>query len=346
MRNRKVVKKFGIRSAVALAVITAAPFLGAQAVVSADPAPSTSTEKTSHVVRTQKLDGRQQRMFVYSAAMDREIELRVLTAADNSAPRPTLYLLNGAGGGEDTATWYRQTDAVEFFSDKNVNVVTPMQGAFSYYTDWKNDDPVLGRNKWTTFLTQELPPVIDAALGTDGVQSIAGISMAGGSVLSLAQSAPGLYSSVGAYSGCAQTSTNPGSTYVKMVVESRGNGKVENMWGPVGDPLWLENDPIVNAEKLRGTPLYISSGSGIPGHHDRLDGQGINGNWNTYANQMILGTIIEAATNQCTHALQGRLNELNIPATYDFTPTGTHAWPYWQDQLHKSWPVIAGPLGA
>ncbi|QNG19937.1 esterase family protein [Rhodococcus triatomae] len=338
-----VVRKFGIRSAVALAAITAAPFLGTQAIASADPA---SSDQASHVVRTQKIDDRQQRMYVYSAAMDREIELRVLTPADDSAPRPTLYLLNGAGGGEDTATWYRQTDAVDFFADKNVNVVTPMMGAFSYYTDWKDDDPVLGRNQWTTFLTQELPPVIDSALGTNGVNSIAGISMAGGSVLSLAQAAPGLYESVGAYSGCAETSTNPGRAYVSMVVESRGRGKVENMWGPEGDPLWLENDPIVNAEKLRGTTLYVSTGSGLPGHHDRLDGQGINGDVETFANQIILGSVIEAATNQCTHKLANRLNELGIPATFDFQSTGTHAWPYWQDQLHKSWPVIAGPLGA
>ncbi|MDJ0114615.1 alpha/beta hydrolase-fold protein, partial [Rhodococcus erythropolis] len=79
-----------------------------------------------------------------------------------SEPRPTLYLLNGAGGGEDRATWQRQTDVNEFFADKNVNVVTPLEGAFSYYTDWVNDDPSLGRQKWQTFLTQELPPVIDA----------------------------------------------------------------------------------------------------------------------------------------------------------------------------------------
>ncbi|GAA3184792.1 hypothetical protein GCM10020255_080840 [Rhodococcus baikonurensis] len=73
--------------------------------------------------------------------------------ADTSAPRPTLYLLNGAGGGEDSATWEGRTDVLDFFADKNVNVVTPLEGAFSYYTDWQKDDPVLGRNKWQTFLT-------------------------------------------------------------------------------------------------------------------------------------------------------------------------------------------------
>ncbi len=147
---------------------------------------------------------------VHSDAMGRDIPLEVILPADTSAPRPTLYLLNGAGGGEDSATWEGRTDVLDFFADKNVNVVTPLEGAFSYYTDWQKDDPVLGRNKWQTFLTRELPPVIDAQFGTNGVNAIAAISMTATSVLNLAISAPGLYRSVGAYSGCAETSTQPG----------------------------------------------------------------------------------------------------------------------------------------
>lgn len=118
--------------------------------------------------------------------MGRDVPLRVRTPADTSAPRPTLYLLNGAGGGEGQATWDARTDIDEFFEGKNVNVVTPLDGSFTYYTDWERDDPVLGRNKWTTFLTQELPPIIDATFGTTGVNAIAGLSMSGTSVLSLA----------------------------------------------------------------------------------------------------------------------------------------------------------------
>ncbi|NLU83125.1 alpha/beta hydrolase family protein [Rhodococcus sp. HNM0569] len=283
---------------------------------------------------------------VHSDAMGRDIPVKVLRPADDGAPRPTLYLLNGAGGGEDAANWFDRTDVVDFFADKNVNVVVPMEGAFSYYTDWERDDPELGRNKWTTFLTRELPPRIDAQLGTNGVNAIAGISMAGTSVLSLAEAAPELYRGVAAYSGCAETSTDLGQLYIKLVVESRGGADTENMWGPLDGPGWAANDPIVNAEKLRGLALYVSSGSGIPGPHDRLDGPGIDGDVYTYANQMILGTTIEAAVNQCTHALAARLGELAIPATFDFQPVGTHAWPYWQDQLHKSWPMLGGVLGA
>ncbi|TXG92921.1 esterase family protein [Rhodococcus rhodnii] len=325
--------------------ITAAALAAGTALAVAPAATAQPSTGTSSLVRTDERGERQLDITVYSAAMDREIPLRVLTPADTSEPRPTLYLLNGAGGGEDAATWDAQTDVVEFFADKNVNVVTPTAGAFSYYSDWEQDDPVLGRNKWTTFLTQELPPIIDETFGTTGVNSIAGISMAGSSVLSLAQAAPDLYRSVGAYSGCAQTATQPGRMYVDLVVEGRGGADSENMWGPKGGPGWIANDPTANAEKLRGLEIYVSSGTGIPGPYDALSAPGIDGDTDEFTSRMIMGTVIEAAVNQCTHTLAGRLGELGIPATFDFQPIGTHSWPYWQDQLHKSWPILAGPLG-
>ena len=45
---------------------------------------------------------------------------------------------------------------------KHVNVVMPVGGKFSMYTDWNADDPVLGRNKWQTYLTKELPAAVNA----------------------------------------------------------------------------------------------------------------------------------------------------------------------------------------
>ncbi|MCJ0906142.1 alpha/beta hydrolase family protein [Rhodococcus sp. ARC_M6] len=283
---------------------------------------------------------------VHSDAMNRDISLEVILPADTSSPRPTLYLLNGAGGGEDNATWEARTDVLSFFADKNVNVVTPMEGAFSYYTDWQKDDPVLGRNKWQTFLTQELPPAIDARFGTTGVNAIAAISMTATSVLNLAIAAPGLYLSVGAYSGCAETSTQPGQDYVRLVVGARGGADPTNMWGPFDGPGWRENDPVVNAEKLRGTDLYVSSGTGLPGPYENLAGPGIDGNVGTLASQVAIGGVIEAAVDGCTHTLADRLNSLGIPATFDFRPTGTHSWGYWQDDLHNSWTMIARSIGA
>ncbi|MCJ0902802.1 alpha/beta hydrolase family protein [Rhodococcus sp. ARC_M6] len=327
------------RALAVVTVIAASGLFGQVSVASAD---SPALDRVEHI------NDRQMNMYVYSAAMDKVIRLEVIRPEDTSVSRPTLYLLNGAGGGEDggadAATWQTKTDVVDFFADKNVNVVTPIGGAYSYYTDWQQPDPVLGLNKWTTFLTEELPPIVDATLGTTGVNAIAGLSMAGTSVLNLAESAPSLYRAVGAFSGCAETSTQPGQSYVTFVVSARG-GNANNMWGPPSDPAWIAHDPVVNAEKLRGINLYISNGSGMPGPHDTLQDPQVNGDIGTLANQVIVGGAIEAGTNQCTQRLAERLSSLGIPATVDFRPTGTHSWGYWQDDLHNSWPMIAGSLG-
>lgn len=330
------------RTTAALAAVLAGAALVVGAPAAAQPDPG-----GSYIQRVEEHGARQRTLFVYSASMQRVIPVAVLTPRNIGAPRPVLYLLAGAGGGDGgTLTWLDRTDVADFFADKDVNVVLPLDGAFSYYTDWKQDDLVLGRNKWTTFLTRELPPIVDAALGTTGANAIAGLSMSGTSVLSLVQSAPGLYRGVGAFSGCAQTSTRPGRTYVELVVEVRGGGDTDNMWGPEGDPAWVANDPYVNAEKLRGTQIYLSNGTGLPGPYDRLDHPNVGGDPANLAEQVVVGGIIEAATNECTHQLARRLAELGIPATVDFRPVGTHSWGYWQEDLHRAWPMLGASVGA
>ncbi|TSE02164.1 esterase family protein [Skermania sp. ID1734] len=285
-------------------------------------------------------------IFVHSTAMNLDIPVEVQRPDDVSAPRPVLYLLNGGGGGEDGATWQLRTDVMKFLGDKKVNVVTPIGGKFSYYTDWQSPDPVLGVNKWKTFLTEELPPIINAALGTNGKNAIAGLSTSGTTVLQLPEQAPGLYQSAAAYSGCAQMSDPLGQTAVRATIDlwSKG-GNSDNMYGPPGDPLWAENDPVLHADKLRGVALYISSGNGVPGKYDVMNGPYMQPGVAGYAAQTGLGGGIESVTDYCSHNLQQRLNALNIPATFHFPPYGTHSWGYWQDELKNSWPVLSAPLG-
>ncbi|WP_336086227.1 alpha/beta hydrolase [Nocardia sp. SSK8] len=288
---------------------------------------------------------RQQTLYVYSAAMDRVIPLQVITPYDTSAPRPTLYLLNGAGGGEDIANWYNQTDIVQFFADKNVNVVTPAAGKFSYYTDWQRDDPKLGRNKWQTFLTEELPPIIDATLNTTGVNAIAGLSMSATAVLNLAIAAPERYRAVGAYSGCASVADPMGRAYVDLVF-ARAGADPANMWGPPGDPAWRANDAYLNAEGLRGKAIYLSSATGLPGSAEAIPPGASPGKIIGLTDQIVLGGAIEAAANLCTQRLAARLHELNIPAQTVFRPAGSHTWHYWEQDLHNSWPLLADAIGA
>ncbi|KAA0017983.1 esterase family protein [Antrihabitans cavernicola] len=324
--------------------------LGGQATATADDgiahivSRATASTDGSHLDHIERVDDRRIDLYVYSAAMNKVFQQVVLLPKDTSAPRPTLYLLDGGNGGESTVTWRTQTDIVPFFADKNVNVVLPIGGEFSYYTDWQHDDPVLGRNKWKTYLTEELPAIVDSALGTTGKNAIAGLSMSGTSVLALAEAAPNLYQSVGAFSGCADTSSPIGAAYVSTTVIPSG-GNPTNMWGPYGSPGWVANDPYVHADKLRGKALFISSGNGLPGPHDTLNDPSVDGQLRQLGVQIGVGGVIEAATNECTHRLAGRLDSLGIPATFSFPP-GTHSWGYWQDALHNSWPVLGSAIGS
>ncbi|MEH3157326.1 MAG: alpha/beta hydrolase family protein [Gordonia paraffinivorans] len=283
-------------------------------------------------------------LTVASPAMRSDLRVEVIPPRDPAAPHPTVYLLNGAQGGLNGSSWLDQTDVVRFFADKNATVVIPVGGQASYFADWRADDPVLGHQKWTTFLTRELPPLMDARFSGDGRNALAGISMAGTSVLQLAIAAPGLYQAVGSYSGCAQISDLLGQAYVRLTV-ARGGGNADNMYGPVDDPAWVRNDPYVNAEKLRGTALYISAATGAPGPYDRIDGPGIDGNVAELVSRIGVGAVIESSVRRCTVALQAKLERLGIPATFSLPGQGTHSWPYWQDSLHRSWPLFARALG-
>ncbi|WP_234012259.1 alpha/beta hydrolase [Nocardia cyriacigeorgica] len=324
--------------AIAVAMLAAAPCAAAVA-------PSATAEPASEITGSWEVDDRTVQVRVHSASMDTDIMVNVQRPADRSVPRPTLYLLNGGGGGQDSATWQKNTDVLRFLADKDVNVVQPVGGRWSYYTDWRARDPKLGVYKWKTFLTEELPPLIDAEFGTTGVNAIAGLSTSGTAVLQLPIAKPGLYRAVAAYSGCAQISDPIGQQFVKMAVESWGGGDTDNMYGPPGDPMWAANDPYVNAEGLRGLKLFISTGTGIPGMFDVYNGTHMQPGPRGFANQLVLGGLIEAAVNWCTHNLRDRLHQLGIPATFDFQPTGTHSWGYWQQAMKDSWPVLAEGLG-
>lgn len=322
-----------LRFAAAVLAIAAVPVL-APVSAGAAQAPAVSADG-SHIDHTVRIDDRRSTLYVYSAAMNRVIALDFIRAADTSVPRPTLYLLDGAedgiGWNGQETSWETKTDLIPFTADKNVNVVTVLDGRYTYYTDWQHDDPVLGRNKWTTFLTRELPPIIDAAYGTSGRNAIAGVSMSATSALALAEAAPGLYDAVGSFSGCAQTGTDPGRRYVQAVVAS-GGGNPWNMWGPDGSPGWQANDPSTDANltRLRGTDVYVSAGTGGP------DASGVT---------PPSGGMLESVVARCTRQLQASTTRLGIPATFQYVPGGQHSWPYWQRSLHAAWPGFARALG-
>lgn len=143
----------------ALGVVLAVPIRSA-----ASAAPHAEARDGARITRVAMVTPTRATVTVFSPAMRKSISETVLLPADRTRPVPTLYLLDGIDAGVYTryteSGWTTQTDVVRFMADKPVNVVLPIGGTASYYTDWNATDPVLGRNKWETFLTTELPPLI------------------------------------------------------------------------------------------------------------------------------------------------------------------------------------------
>lgn len=290
-------------------------------------APSAVAAPVAGVVGQASLGAAASRVDVYSPSMDRVISNRVLRAP-GGGPAPTLYLLTGIGGGLDGISWWDNTDVRKFFADKNVNVVMPVGGAYSMYTDWLADDPVAGHNKWQTFLTQELPTTIDAHLGTTGRNAIAGVSMSGGSAIDLAIQAPERYDAVASYSGCPWASDPLGAAFVSAQVV-RGGGNPGNMWGPPGGPGWQAHDAFHNAGALNGETVYLSAASGMPGELDR--GLGF--------------PPVEAIASACTAAFASRISQVGGSSVHIDRPAGAHTWGQFETDLHDSWPHLAAAMG-
>ena len=275
----------------------------------------------------------------------RVVPLAVIPA--KNPDRPTIYLLNGAGSAEQDTDWLYNSDVVDFYADKDVNVVIPQSGAFSYYTDWQeepNGKHLKGPQKWETFLTKELPGPLEARLNANNKRAIAGMSMSATSSLLLAQHNPGFYDAAGSFAGCAATAYPLEYEFLRVTV-NRGGAQPEQMWGPMGSPYNRYNDALMNSEKLRGTDLYISSASGLAGEKD-TPSYYINKGYNPAAaflgsaQLQVEGGVIEAGVNHCTHMLKAKLDKQNIPATYNFRNVGTHSWPGWSEDLEKSWPTF------
>ena len=258
-------------------------------------------------------------MTATSAAMGgREVPLAVISPDGNfEKKRPTLYLLNGAGGAEQGMDWITATakrdvnpeqegvqDMVDFYTSKDVNVVIPQAGAFSYYTDWVSTPDagyLKGPQKWETFLTKELPGALEDHIGGNGKRGIAGMSMAATSSLLLAEHNPGFYNAVGSFSGCAASEYN------------------------------VYNDALVNAtpKNLGPSETYVSVNSGLGGAND----------WGAKGSSTLIveGGVIEAAMSSCTHDLKAKMDSQGMKADWNFRNTGTHSWPGWRDDIFSSW---------
>ena len=316
--------------AFAVVLISISAFLAIQ-IAAADPAQGAQITGIEHV--TDRWD----KVSVYSPAMNKVVINDVFKSPNSGAP--VLYLLPGIDGGDNldpgvyfapgTKSWFGMTDIQGFFANKNVNVVSPLGGAFSWYTDWVNDPG----KQYQTYMTKELPPLINAQYNTNGVNAVGGLSSTGGTALDYAVQAPGLYTAVGSYSGLL-TPSDPQSTPQVSLTLLGGGASAENMWGPLGGPLWVAHDPSKNVEKLRGVAVYAAASTGGVGDVDRLPpGFGPN----------ITGGFVEGVIAESTKRFADAAAAAGLPITYVARPEGSHTWGLFESEMQESWNTTIGP---
>lgn len=298
-------------------------------------APPPADTSVPQVLQVRPVEGRKVLADVWSPAMQKAVPTFVLLPA-SPAPAPLLLLLNGVGGGEDHVGWAYHTDYEQFFADKQVMVASPEGGRFSLYTDWQRPDPVLGLNRWQTFLDHELPTAVAGMHPLDGTRGVIGVSMSGGPALTLAATSPHHYAAAASLSGMPEVST-PFGTAAMAAMVGRGGGNIGNAWGAPGDPAWRVNDPSWNVERLRGTTLYLASAPGNPGTNDGSDIGSLT---------FVQGAPTEFASDLGTRHMANALRAGDVPFTYDRYSNGAHTFTLFERELRDSWRVVGPALGA
>ncbi|MBT9293558.1 esterase [Rhodococcus sp. GOMB7] len=346
-RSRATFRTKVVGALAAMLVLPIAAGLTTAGTAAAAPAPAqaapaaTQNPTGAAVTKVDWLSERRVALWVNSPAMGTPIQVQILLARDwnvnPSASFPSVWMLDGLRATDNENAWTYETDAESFYADKNVNVILPVGGQSSFYSDWLQPDN--GKNyQWETFLTKELPPILEQDWRTTQTRGVVGLSMGGTSAMFLTARNPGFFKFAASLSGILTTTSLGMPQAIQFAMTDAGGYNSAAMWGPPSNPRWAAHDPYALAEKLKGVSLYVSSGSGTTGPYDQPSG--IPGVSTNYA-----GMGLEILARLTSQTFATKLNQLGIPAQVNYRPSGTHSWPYWQFELHQLWPQLANAIG-
>jgi S-formylglutathione hydrolase FrmB len=304
-------------------------------------------------------------VFINSPAMGRVIKAHVLAppgydrGLNAAATYPTYYLLDGLRAPTTSSDWVNQGGAVPFFRDKNALVVMSVGGGGSFFQNWAatdpgllaaNHDPANSSLNWETFLTHELPSIIETTtlgpfgptIGGNGSRAVGGLSMGGFSAFDFAAKHPGLYRAAASFSGFPDTQTYGIPQFLYYVLSQEiGVTNPDDMWGRPDGALWPANNPttLIQSLKNQGISLYMSAGTGLNGAFDAPLGFG-------GLSAEFVGAILEVVANYSSQSFNISAVNRGLPVTLDLLNPGIHSWPYWNIQMKQSWPQIAAAIGA
>jgi S-formylglutathione hydrolase FrmB len=289
--------------------------------------PAAAERTGAWVVSTTRLDDRLVELTVHSPAVGHDVGVRLLLPPDYDrypARRwPTLYLLHGCCDG-DTGfrSWTDKTDVEELSARTDVLIVMPEAGPAGFYSNWL-DGPA-----WETFHLTELRRIVERDYRSGSRRAVAGLSMGGFGALSYAGRHPGFFRAAASFSGVADpTYQGPRSTRVVLDIVAGTGADPLALWGdPVADArVWAAHDPVDLAPRLRGLRVFISGGNGEPGPFD-APGSGLD--------------TLEQLLGEQSVAVADQLRRSGVAVRTDFYGPGHHAWPYWERELHRSFPML------
>ena len=270
-------------------------------------------------------------LTIQSSALGRTAKVRLLTPNGWEQRRrgdrwPVFYLLHGCCDTYDS--WTRETDVEELRRLRNVLVVMPEAGPVGWYSNWWNHGAG-GPPAWETFHLRELRRLLERGYGAGHRRVVAGLSMGGFGALSYAARNPGMFRAAASYSGVVHPLHDGFPEGLMFVLAEFGEDPLA-LWGdPVAQRrIWEAHDPYYLAKRLRRTPVFLSVGDGTAGP---LDPPGVFDE-------------LEAELRLQNDAVAARFEQAGVPLRTDFYGPGTHSWPYWERELHRSLAMLLAVL--
>lgn len=243
----------------------------------------------------------------------------------------TVIALDGMRATSDMSGW-RHSTRIQNLANHGVNVIEPVGGLGSFYTDWDSRskfNKLPYRYRWTCRL-DSIVRELDArglAVGKWGKYAIMGISMGGNSALIYAVNHRKRFShafSMSGYLNLSAPSMREGvrAALVDVGVEAGlGPFDADAMWGPPWSRRWLDNDPFIQAPRMKGMKLRIGASNGAWGVHDREPVAAVK------------GTPLELLALAQTRAFEVSALRAGVNVSSDYPMQGTHAWGYWNDMV-------------
>lgn len=239
-----------------------------------------------------------------SSLMGREMPYRMITPMQKAVAKderyPVIYLLHGLTGHFNN--WTDLTKLSDYANGYKVIIVTP-EGGDGWYTDSVSND----KEKWESYIVQELIPEVDKKFRTLPVRdkrAIAGLSMGGFGSLKFGLKYPDKFVLAGSFSGAL------GAADISEKTMSGAIGKtIDGIFGPVGSDTRKSNDLFgiirsMTPENAKTIPfIYLDCGT-------------------------------EDFLFQNNRDFVSLLVEKKVPHEYRQLP-GVHDWKYWDKQVQE-----------